>query len=128
VYFFHVDSSELTSNPYPVVPNFRAWGFPHENLPLLWHEAAVAQDAVAIQPPAAIETCRLNNKRLACEDAHIIPAAEKSWFAENEMGRYCELNGRFGQDAADSPANLVRLRRDVQILWFPCCSQASAAG
>jgi hypothetical protein len=77
----------------------------------------VAQDAGASQPRAAIETCRLTNKRLACEDAQIIPAAEKSWFAENEMGRYCELDGRFGQDAADSPANLIRLRRDVQVLW-----------
>jgi hypothetical protein len=117
VYFFHVDSSELISDPYPIVPNFRAWVFPHNNLPPLWHEVAIAQNAVAIQPPVAIETCRLTNKRLACEDAHIIPAAEKSWFAKNEMGRYCELSGRFGQDAADSPANLIRLRRDVQSLW-----------
>jgi hypothetical protein len=83
VYIFHVDSSELTSDPYPIVPNFRAWVFPHDNLPPMWHDVALALDAVAIQPPAAIETCRLTNKRLACEDAHIIPAAEKSWFAEN---------------------------------------------
>jgi hypothetical protein len=117
VYFFHVDSSELTFDPCPVVPNFRTWVFPHDDLPPLWHKAAVAQDAGASQPRAAIETCRLTNKRLACEDAQIIPAAEKSWFAENEMGRYCELGGRFGQDAADSPANLIRLRRDVQVLW-----------
>jgi hypothetical protein len=33
------------------------------------------------------------------------------------MGRYCELSGRFGRDVADSPANLIRLRRDVQNLW-----------
>jgi hypothetical protein len=83
VYFFHVDSSELTSDPYPIVPNFRAWVFPHDNLPPMWHDVALALDAVAIQPPAAIETCRLTNKRLACEDAHIIPAAEKSWFAQD---------------------------------------------
>jgi hypothetical protein len=117
LYFFHVKSSEPASDPYPVVPNFRAWVFPHDDLPPLWHVAAAAQDTVAIQQPATIETCRLTNKRLACENAHIIPAAEKDWFAENEMGRYRELGGRFGRDAADSPANSIRLRRDVHILW-----------
>jgi hypothetical protein len=114
VYFFHVDS-EPNPEPYPVVPNFRAWVFPHDGLPYLWDKSA--QSAVAIGPRTATETCRLTNKRLACENAHIIPSAEKSWFADNEMDRYGELGGRTGQDVADSPANSIRLRRDVHILW-----------
>lgn len=114
VYFFHV-SSGPNLEPYPIVPNFRAWTFPHEDLPSLWHESA--QSAVAIEPRTATETCRLTKKRLACENAHIIPSAEKSWFADNEMDRYGELGGRTGQDVADSPANSIRLRRDVHLLW-----------
>lgn len=114
VYYFHIDS-EPDSEPYPIVPNFRAWIFPHDELPSLWNKSA--HSAVAIAPRTATETCRLTNKRLACENAHIIPSAEKSWFADNEMDRYGELGGRTGQDVADSPANSVRLRRDVHILW-----------
>jgi hypothetical protein len=65
----------------------------------------------------ATETCRLTPKRLARENAHIIPSAEKIWFADNAMDRYRELGGRTGQDVADSPANLIRLRRNVHLLW-----------
>lgn len=102
-------------DPYPVVPNFRAWVFPDDDLPFLWHE--LVQIAAAIEPRTATETCRLSNKRLACENAHIIPAVEKSWFADNEIDRYGELGGRTGQDVADSPANSIRLRRDIHLLW-----------
>lgn len=114
VYFFHVDT-EPDLDPYPIVPNFRAWAFPHNDLPSLWHESG--QTASTIEPRTVTETCRLTNKRLACENAHIIPAAEKSWFADNEMDQYGELGGRNGQDVADSPANSIRLRRDVHLLW-----------
>lgn len=48
---------------------------------------------------------------------HIIPPAEKSWFADNEMYRYGELGKRTGKDVTESPANLRRLRRDVHVLW-----------
>ncbi|KAK6421131.1 hypothetical protein LTR95_016845 [Oleoguttula sp. CCFEE 5521] len=81
VYFFHIEC-EPNAEPYPVIPNFRAWVFPHNDLPSLWHESA--QIAATIEPRTATETCRLTNKRLACENAHIIPAAEKSWFVNNE--------------------------------------------
>ncbi|OQN95332.1 hypothetical protein B0A48_18767 [Cryoendolithus antarcticus] len=114
VYFFHIEC-EPSAEPYPVIPNFRAWVFPHNDLPSLWHESA--QIAATIEPRTATETCRLTNKRLACENAHIIPAAEKSWFVDNEMDQYGELGGRTGQDVADSPTNSIRLRRDVHILW-----------
>lgn len=114
VYYFHVDT-ETNLDPYPIVPNFRAWVFPHDNLPSLWHESV--QTAAVIEPHTASETCRLTNKRLACENAHVMPSAEKSWFADNEMDKYGELGGRTGQDVADSPANSIRLRRDVHLLW-----------
>jgi hypothetical protein len=39
VYFFHVDT-ETNVDPYPIVPNFHAWAFLHDDLPSLWHESA----------------------------------------------------------------------------------------
>ncbi len=34
-YFFHVPS--YPDGRYPVVPTFRAWQFPHDNIPALWN-------------------------------------------------------------------------------------------
>lgn len=56
--------------------NFRVWAFLHDDLPSLWREPA--QLAAGIEPHTVTETCRLSNQRLVCENAHIIPAAEKS--------------------------------------------------
>ncbi|KAK1807419.1 hypothetical protein LTR12_018234, partial [Friedmanniomyces endolithicus] len=119
VYFFHVTTEAgFESEPYPVVPNFRAWQFPHGRVPVLWRQAA--HEATALVSPAAprtSETCRITNKCLACETSHIVPTSEKSWFADNEMDQYGELGGRTGQDVADCSSNLLRLRRDVHYLW-----------
>ncbi|GAB1729066.1 hypothetical protein NU195Hw_Modified_129t1 [Hortaea werneckii] len=113
-YYLHFEP-DPESQPYPVVPNFRAWAFPHDDLPSLWH--IPTRDAAAVEPGRGTEICRLTKKRLACEDAHIIPLFEERWFAENEMDQYSELGGRTGQDVADSPANWIRLRRDLRTLW-----------
>ena len=64
VYFFHVTTEAgVKSEPYPVVPNFRAWQFPHGRVPVLWRQAA--HEATALVSPAAphtTETCRITNK------------------------------------------------------------------
>jgi hypothetical protein len=109
-YFFHVDGG---SEPYPVVPNFRSWVFPHENMPSLWLEAA--QNTSSPELGAVLETCRLTDMRLACENAHIVPAAEKDWFADNHMDEYSDETT--GVSGADEPANSMRLRRDIHKLW-----------
>lgn len=114
IYYLHFEP-DPNSQPYPVVPNFRAWAFPHNNLPSLWHRSA--QEAATIEPLADIETCLLTKKRLACENAHIIPTTEKQWFADNEMDQYSEFGGRIGQSEAHSLANLIRLRGDLRSLW-----------
>lgn len=119
VYFFHVVAdNDNQSEPYPIVPNFRAWLFPHGCVPVRWQQAARNAAALTLLPVAgSTETCRITNKCLACETSHIVPASEKSWFADNEMDQYGELGGRTGQDVADCPSNLLRLRRDVHYLW-----------
>ena len=119
VYFFHaLADNENGSEAYAVVPNFRAWRFPHGCIPLLWQQAARNTAAfTSLVAPCTTETCRITNKCLACETSHIVPTSEKSWFADNEMDQYGELGGRTGQDVADCPSNLLRLRRDVHYLW-----------
>jgi len=56
-----------------------------------------------------MEICRLTNERLARENAHIFPVAEKSRFADNEMGEHGERGGTSGRDVADAPTNSLRL-------------------
>ena len=121
-YFFHLSSADTDTNPYPIVPNFRAWRFPHQRLPPLWQQASDNDGNIffegAPSPSArATETCRITRKHLACETSHIIPTAEKQWFADNEMDTYGELAGRTGEAIADSSANLLRLRSDAHYLW-----------
>jgi hypothetical protein len=90
--------------------------FPHEKLSSLWLEAA--QNTFSRELGAVLEICRLTDMRLACENAHIVPAAEKDWFADNHMDEYSDgTSGVSGQDVADEPANSMRLRRDIHKLW-----------
>lgn len=92
-YFLRLPHFERSDTPYPIVPNFRSWVFPHNKLPHLWSD--VAQDARnrasysgASLDLLAGESCRITAERLACEDAHIIPSSENAWFTSNEMDQY----------------------------------------
>lgn len=127
VYFYHLDSGDQA---YSIVPNFRAWVFPHDDLPSSWQHAN--QLTLPCGPRSQVESCRISDTYLACETAHIIPASEKSWFADNEMDQYGELGGRTGYDVADSPPNSMRLRADLHTLWdslyFSFIPRKSATG
>jgi hypothetical protein len=90
--------------------------FPHEELPSLWLEAAQSTSSPGLG--AVLETCRLTDIRLVCENAHVVPAAEKDWLADNHIDEYSdETSGVCGQDIADEPANSMRSRRDIHKLW-----------
>jgi len=120
-YFLHVFQSDLSDNhPYAINANFRAWQFPRGPLPSLWQratETATAVESNFTLDLLANESCRITDRRLACENAHIIPTSEKAWFARNEMDRYGRLSGRSGEAVADSSSNQMRLTRDAHWLW-----------
>lgn len=71
-----MDNGGFISSSRSLGTNFRVRAFPHDDLPSPWHEPAKL--AAAIEPLTVTQTCRLRNQRLVCENAHIIPAAEKS--------------------------------------------------
>ncbi|KAM3415648.1 hypothetical protein BST61_g9167 [Cercospora zeina] len=104
------------------VPNFRAWRYPHSSLSPLWTEASQNDEVGARHTgfsteSIAVERCRITNRKLEVDNAHIIPISEKLWFTNNEMGVYGDLYGRSGEIIADSFANLLRLRCDAHRLW-----------
>lgn len=123
-YFYHVplvdDFSRPPLAPYPVVPNFRAWRFPHGNIPQSWERAldraTILDNACIVDPSTRDQTCRLTDFSLACDYAHLIPASEKDWFAENDLQQYFPPSRR-GRDTVDLSVNTILLRTDVHRLY-----------
>lgn len=122
-YFLHAPCVDPdTTGMYSIVPNFRSWQFPHDDLPDLWHEASTDDKQLAAEEgfpfeAIAIENCRITERALAAQDAHIIPKEEKPWFASNEMEQYGTLSTRSGDSVADTLSNIIRLRSDAHYLW-----------
>ncbi|TKA72632.1 hypothetical protein B0A55_05975 [Friedmanniomyces simplex] len=118
-YFFHVPPCESDEHlPWPVVPNFRQWLFPHQGVPRPWHESHIAKLAHPLVPVKARDgTCRLTAYSEVLEVAHIIPASESEWFASNNMDQYAPGSRQRGADAIRAEANLVTLREDILTLW-----------
>lgn len=61
------------------------------------------------------QTCRVTGYNNSLDAAHIIPAAEASWFDSNKMKRYCSI--RDGLKLIDDERNHIVLRRDIHPLF-----------
>ena len=122
--FLHIPSisDDLgMSRIFPIVPNFRAWRYPHGSLPPPWHKASQTDKNFARQTnfsieSIAIEHSRITKRQLEVDNAHILPVSEKLWFTNNEMEEYGDLRGRSRETIADSLTNLLRLRCDAHRL------------
>ncbi len=110
-YFFHVPS--YPDGRYPVVPTFRAWEFPHENLPAPWNtlplqaRADEASSHFSTQVRNNNQSCRITELQVGVEVAHLVPRAEGDWFSRNGMGRYTRNN------SIDAVTNAILLRADL---------------
>ncbi|KAI1194284.1 hypothetical protein F5X97DRAFT_311621 [Nemania serpens] len=79
-YWFFVPSVPSNLNPYPIVPSFRDWAFPHQRIsrwPRPNHTANPDDHRCIITRTAGF-----------VNQAHIIPAAEEKWFEINAMSQY----------------------------------------
>ncbi|POS68628.1 hypothetical protein DHEL01_v212978 [Diaporthe helianthi] len=95
-YYFVVDTQPL----YPVVPSFRDWAFPHDNIPEYWPSIPDREHAS--------ERCALTDSSYSKTDGHLVPKEAGGWFTNNSMVVY----GVDRRDTEDS-ANMVPLRVDV---------------
>ncbi|EJP61293.1 uncharacterized protein BBA_09768 [Beauveria bassiana ARSEF 2860] len=89
-YYFHVPNSvgDMNPEPYPIVPSFAHFQFPHNNLPPTWKASSIPLETTTNSVHARDVSCRITLSTLGTEIAHLIPRRENSWFASNEMGRY----------------------------------------
>ena len=110
-------SSPLEFDPYPIVPTFQQWRFPHDNLPPSWQNLPPADNSAIRSGVDAVRlrdgSCRITEFEDECEVAHLCPRQEEAWFSMNEMYRY----GATSPAAIDSPSNLVLLRSDVHKIF-----------
>ena len=121
-YYFHVprplEAPALT--PYPVVPSFRTWRYPHDEHIPGWADLRIEDEGILGSAEAVLardQACRLTNSKEAIQAAHIIPKAERQWFAINSMPSYCLLDPTAGASIIDRSTNGILLRSDIHRLW-----------
>lgn len=125
-YYFQIPNS-TRENPYPIVPTFRDWRYPHDDLPPLWFDS--------IQPPSRLSTrsyapsnfsgailaqntsCRISDYIEATEAAHLCPRSELHWSRQNEMFQYNTDPTLPPDRLLDDTANALLLRQDIHVLF-----------
>ncbi|KXX76683.1 hypothetical protein MMYC01_206511 [Madurella mycetomatis] len=108
-YFFQLPGP--LDPPYPIVPRFSHWRFPHSDLPPLWQRWAADTAATRMGGETA-RRCVLSNYGDGLEMAHLLPASEDDWWLSNQMQQYSPTQ-LFSSDPIDGPANLLTLRADL---------------
>jgi hypothetical protein len=118
--------------PYPIVPNFENWRFPHGRLPALWrkdHEPplsaphqgtpsptstskSIAQRLRALQP--MMRSCAISAHHSGLEIAHLVHARCKDWFLDNDMAQYGDTTAIL---PTDQPFNKIALRADLHTIF-----------
>ncbi|KAK5687979.1 hypothetical protein LTR17_026599 [Elasticomyces elasticus] len=121
-YYFHLPQSldAPTLMPYPIVPSFRTWRYPHDQHISGWDELRIQDDGIFGGAEAALardQACRLTDSKEAVQAAHIIPKAEREWFALNSMPSYCRMDPTAGATVIDRSSNGILLRSDIHKLW-----------
>ncbi|KAH6670145.1 hypothetical protein B0J14DRAFT_657233 [Halenospora varia] len=121
-YYFHLPESSLEA-PYAIVPTFKEWAFPHENLHPCWQANqdhipfAQSRFATPSSLSAAVfsrdQSCRMSAFAEGTQAAHLCPRSEEAWFQRNEMSRY-NLNPLLvATGPIDDTANALLLRQDL---------------
>ncbi|KAL8408121.1 hypothetical protein RB594_006792 [Gaeumannomyces avenae] len=115
-YYFHLPTAS-GAEPYPIVPRFSDWVFPHRNLPPIWNR-------LQLQANAGLEGLDVNQRPLFCfatkyahgvDVARCVPSAEREWWSQNNMYIYGnEVALYYSSPSQDTPANLVPLRADLR--------------
>lgn len=120
---------EDIKKPYPIIPCFAEWCFPHGRLPSAWakshqppppapqatsHSRSMEARLDALQTVAS--SCLISGHRAGVEIARIVHSKLGAWFTENEMSRY-NAPSPLQTAGIDQPSNKVRIRADLHALW-----------
>jgi hypothetical protein len=121
-YYFHLPESSIEA-PYAIVPTFKQWEFPHNNLHPCWYSnqdhkpSAYERFAVPSSLSEAIhhrdQSCRMSGFTEGTQAAQLCPKSEEVWFHHNQMSRY-NLNPLLvATRSLEDTANALLLRQDL---------------
>lgn len=122
-YYFHLEDTDGSGLPYPIVPSFREWRFPHDRLPAHWAQLSSSSNTTSnttFTPSnltAALTVrdgcCRITGHKEELQVAHLVPQVELDWWQANDMARYNNGPGY----SLDDTANVMLLRADLHIAF-----------
>lgn len=93
-------------SPYPVVPSFGDWAFPHGHVPEAWNLPFEAD----LSTPGT--RCVTTRQSVGLKTAHIVNKEDKYWFRDQDMEtRYTAGKG------INAVENLMKLRADLHKLY-----------
>ncbi|KAK5657447.1 hypothetical protein OQA88_3019 [Cercophora sp. LCS_1] len=108
-FFFQLPDADVADRPYPVVPRFQDWEFPHQSLPSPWKDLQLAVGSVG-------ESCRMTDSMWALEKAHLVPLAAEEWWNREGLSRYLSLD-LYSQKSIDANENSIRFRQDIHTVF-----------
>lgn len=128
-YYFHLPplqsdtDSDRTNVPYPIVPTFSEWRFPHHELPESWRQVTLADAKPSYQSfsksnltlalQARDESCRMTGCKEGTQITHLCPQKEADWWYLNSMSRY----NKNSASTPDDLSNTILLRADLHIAF-----------
>ncbi|KAL7894689.1 hypothetical protein HDV63DRAFT_383525 [Trichoderma sp. SZMC 28014] len=111
-YYFFVDGI----GQYPVIPTFRDWMFPHNDVENLWPTTPESD-------PGYPTRCAMSGNTYAINGAHIVPREEAVWYRNNAMSTYADM---------DNSKNIISLRKDLHKCfddrWFVIIPKPAPSG
>jgi hypothetical protein len=118
-YWFHVPDCP---SPYPIVPSFQDWQFPHDDLPPVWkHSSTPPKPSSKSKAPADFsgtiqardKSCRITERISCTVAAHVCPRSEHDWFKRNSMRTYNTNRNLTDAASRDDERNGFLLRWDL---------------
>ncbi|ATY63992.1 hypothetical protein A9K55_004918 [Cordyceps militaris] len=129
-YYFHVPSDTddgEQGTPYPIVPSFSHFRFPHNNLPPTWTASRLSFPASHPKPPRKFSfentvltrdgSCRLTASTIGTEIAHFIPRTEDPWFAANQMFQYSSRPEAVITNKTNNPRNAMLMGAQLHSVY-----------
>ncbi|KAF8241557.1 hypothetical protein K440DRAFT_241928 [Wilcoxina mikolae CBS 423.85] len=128
-YFYPLDWDTDDTPDYPVCPDFRRWGFPHEHFASLvaWNltgdddsdaevgnvEPIIATSAVSQFVKERDRRCKISDYADGLESAHTVPKEEANWYCANSMSAYASNKQISDSNPTTDIDNLLALRKDL---------------
>lgn len=100
--------------PYPIVPSFGDWQFPHNHLPAEWklcHFAPQPTPTPCYSHTGSTPSrrCWITCYHMGINECHLVPKNQDVWWAANSMRQYTMNTDGVPKDAA----NIAWLRADI---------------